>query len=148
MKTIEEKAAALKIRWEELHKSDSPKPKSPKPTQTLGEQKQLSGNPTQKEKNIFKNELLNSDMIRDIFFSYMKGTGGIKVPDGVKNNSYNLQNLKEPITWVGNIAVGESRSLKGWWDTVCPDNVMLSYIGPGAKERCIEVAEILRSKYE
>jgi hypothetical protein len=57
--------------------------------------------------------------------------------------------LRDPITWVGPIAVGEEKFLKGWWAAILPNSpTLISFFGPLARKRAIEKAESLRKEYE
>ena len=57
------------------------------------------------------------------------------VPEGVKNQSWYLLNLKGPIEWYGNVAVGADKQFDGWIGVVPPAGCMISYFGPGAVDR-------------
>jgi hypothetical protein len=69
------------------------------------------------------------------------------VPEGVKNQSWYLLNLKGPIEWHGNVAVGADKQFDGWVGVVPPAGCMISYFGPGAIDRAREMAVKLGEFY-
>ena len=142
MKTIEEKAAALTERWKELHKEE--KAEAPeKPRKPRTELKVDSSRPK------YKSYLFPED-----FFAALRppprenDEDPIKIPEGVKNESILLRDIKEPVTWFGNVAAAPSRQFKGWWMVVAPNGISISFFGSGAQERAFEEAKRLEEYYK
>ncbi len=137
MLSLEEKQAVLIKKWQALRKAPiktAVKPSSPSPTSTVS------------------TDILNrSDKnIENLTLAIWEASGrDLKslVPPGVKNQSWYLLNLKEPIKWVGNLAIGADKRFDGWWNVVPPSGCMISYFGPGAYERAMEMADKIRSYY-
>lgn len=144
VKTIEEKVAELTARWNEFHKPAEKKPlfkpiKERKP-ETGRQALEPIKTPDDDKPKATWNE----------FFRRMGLDGPaitIKKPDGVVNDSYNLAHLKEPVTWFGNVAVGEDPRWAGWWNIVAPSSIMVSFFGEGAKERALKQGEELKPYY-
>ena len=69
------------------------------------------------------------------------------VPEGVKNQSWYLLNVKGPLEWYGNVAVGVDKQFDGWVGVVPPAGCMISYFGPGAIDRAREMATKISGYY-
>ena len=129
MQTIEQFSDQLLSRWKELH------PEYKKPVK---EEPKVKG-----------------------LLSYPPEAGGTRLCLVDDENISNLagitedvfkrakKKLRDPITWVGPIAVGEEKNLRGWWAVVLPNSAtQVSFFGPLARKRAIEKAELLRKDYE
>jgi hypothetical protein len=73
---------------------------------------------------------------------------GLKIPDGVKNDSYNLANLKEPVTWYGDVAVGADRRFVGWWNVVPPNGIQICFCGKDAEEKAKKLGQDMKDHYK
>jgi len=136
MQTIEQFSDELLNRWKELHpeykkpKEEPTKPKGPltyPPAVGAGEARGVDGDEEYKAVMDFD----KNAGITDAIFKRAK------------------KKLRDPITWIGPLAVGEERYLPGWWAVVLPNTpTLVSFFGPLARKRAIEKAELLRKVYE
>jgi len=135
MQTVEQFSDELLNRWKQLHPEyKKPKEESVKikglltypPSVGTGETKVVDGD----EALVKTNDSFIFDGITDAIFKRAK------------------KKLRDPITWIGPIAVGEEKHLPGWWAAVLPNSpTVISFFGPLARKRAIEKAELLKKEY-
>jgi hypothetical protein len=59
-----------------------------------------------------------------------------------------IKDLMTPILWFNKVAVGQSRTFRGWWMVVPPTGYTISYNGQNAKELAISQAITIQSWYD
>jgi hypothetical protein len=139
---IEQKTEALRKRWEELQPKSEPKP-TPKSTYQQDHDHKIDGS-QQAQKSLED----TVDYVMRFLRSYAPIAHNSRgVQKGGKNENERLGSLKEPITWVGNLAVGEDKYIKGLWKIVPPVGISITYSGEGAKEEALRRAESIRYLY-
>lgn len=132
MLSLEEKQAILVKKWQALHKMVSPK-------------KECTATVPYKAPVAKQGEGLNP-LAAAIWEASGRDLKSI-VPPGVKNQSWYLLNLKGKIDWFGNVAIGADKYFEGWWNVVPPSGCTISYFGPGAEGRAVEMAKKITSYY-
>jgi hypothetical protein len=142
---IEQKTEALRKRWEELQsKTVTPKPPATPPADANWSNKKI-GKPDYDNPTTIAEA---ADYISRFLRSYAPLAHSNRgVQRGGKNENERLRSLKEPITWVGNLAVGEDKYIKGLWKIVPPVGISVAYSGEGAKEEALKRAESIRELY-
>ncbi len=142
MLSLEEKQALLVKKWVLLHKTISPSKKKleAKPDGTLEYDKIEESKAPEKIETPFQK------LTRSIWEASGRDLKTL-VPEGVKNQSWYLLNLKGALEWHGNIAIGADRYFDGWFNVVPPIGVMISYFGPGAIDRAREMAKHIEAHY-
>lgn len=135
MKTIEDKSAEMLKRWNELHPASTPFSVDLKDVPVTAPE-------TPKSFDLVKSGSGTNAV--ELLYNKLAAWGKkIDLPPE--------ERLREPITWVGKIAVGESKDYAGWWDVILPPperGVSISFFGPLAKLRAIEQAERLKDQYQ
>jgi hypothetical protein len=143
MLSLEEKQALLVKRWEKLnHKAAGTKLNAEDVRKNIESLKSIKGpSAPQPPESAFER------LARSIWEASGRDIKSM-VPEGKKNGSWNLLNLKKVLEWHGNIAIGEDKSFDGWISLVPPSGVVISYFGPGALDRAREMAKKIQHHYD
>ena len=149
--SMEAKIAAVTARWKELHSNPEAiaKKKQKQSGPPIGGLSGGQSDGTARQRNdgagMTKGGLDWNDRMKDTlkFFDLY-----INIPKGVKNESWNLTKIKEPVTWFGHVAVGEDCRWAGWWNVVPPAGFMVSYCGGSAKSRAFDKAAEIMDMYK
>jgi hypothetical protein len=132
--TIEQFSNELLDRWKELHPECKKVKEESKKTKGLLTYPPITG--------VGDSKVVDDEKVPIEIFNRRDG-----ISEAVFNRA--KKKLRDPITWVGPIAVGEEKNLRGWWAAVLPDSTAtISFFGPLARKRAIEKAELLKKEYE
>jgi len=144
MQTIEQFSNELLDRWKQLH-PEYKKPVRQEPPKTKGLLTYPPGSGTGELVNSAGDSLVvNKEDDDHVAIDYDKSLG---ITDEIFKRA--KKKLRDPITWIGPIAVGEEKFLRGWWAALLPNSAtVISFFGPLARKRAIEKAELLRKEYE
>jgi hypothetical protein len=133
--TVEQFSEELLTRWKQLH----PEYKKPVKQEPLVRSKSLLTYPP----DVRPGDVLavNGDSLvvgkedkDDVAIDYDKNQG---ITDAIFKRA--KKKLRDPITWIGPIAVGEEKFLRGWWAALLPNSATVIFFfrpfGPQARDR-------------
>ena len=139
MKTMEEKAAEVTTRWQELYPGGGPTSLSVADTLAAEQPR---------PKQVYRRVPWNSidwEAWRKNMGSAINRTAIIIDGANRGNNNARLRNIKPPVMWFEDIAVGEKdEGLEfAMWSVVPPEGFEITFFGDEAKDRATRMAKMM-----